>query len=97
MIRKNSLPLAFAYFLCVSSNLEAQSQVGILEIDEVATNAIFSATTDTDFLTEWVAVLPEHDTIPSPRDVLGYTIGTVSYTHLRAHETPEHRVWRLGL
>ena len=76
MIRKNSLPLAFAYFLCVSSNLEAQSQVGILEIDEVATNAIFSATTDTDFLTEWVAVLPEHDTIPSPRDVLGYTIGT---------------------
>ena len=23
----------------------------------------------------------------------GYTIEAVSYTHLRAHETPEHRVW----
>ena len=76
MIRKNSLPLAFAYFLCISSKLAAQSQVGTQEIDEVATNAIFSATTDTDFLTEWVAILPEHDSIPSPRDVLGYTIGT---------------------
>ena len=76
MIRKNSLPLAFAYFFCISSKLAAQSQVGTLEIDEVATNAIFSATTDNDFLTEWVAILPEHDSIPSPRDVLGYTIGT---------------------
>ena len=75
MIIKNSLPLAFAYFLCLSSKLVAQSQVGTLEIDEIASNAIFSATTDTDFLTEWVAVLPQHDTIPSPRDILGYTIG----------------------
>eukprot|EP00658_Telonema_sp_P-2_P069359 TRINITY_DN58538_c0_g1_i1.p1 TRINITY_DN58538_c0_g1~~TRINITY_DN58538_c0_g1_i1.p1 ORF type:complete len:132 (-),score=39.02 TRINITY_DN58538_c0_g1_i1:82-477(-) len=33
-----------------------------------------------------------------PRNVwLGYTTGTVSYTHLRAHETPEHLVCRLLL
>lgn len=45
-------------------------------IDEVATQAIIDATTDEQYLTEWVNSLPEHPTVPSPRDVLGYTIGT---------------------
>jgi hypothetical protein len=44
--------------------------------DQEATDTIQSATTDERFLTDWVATLPEHDSVPSPREVLGYTIGT---------------------
>ncbi len=54
----------------------AQDRIGDLVIDSVATDLIREATTDEDFLTRWVDVLPEHPTVPSPRDVLGYTIGT---------------------
>ena len=45
-------------------------------IDTQATETIRSATTDERFLTDWVAILPENTTVPSPRDVLGYTVGT---------------------
>ena len=45
-------------------------------VDTVAGDVIRSATTEPRFLTDWVATLPEHDTVPSPREVLGYTIGT---------------------
>ena len=31
------------------------------------------------------------------KDLSGLRVGTVSYTHLRAHETPEHLVCRLLL
>ena len=53
----------------------AQSTVGTLNIDQLATDSILASTTDTDFLTRWVGVLPNHPTVPSPREVLGYTIG----------------------
>ena len=45
-------------------------------VDTTATEAIQSATTDPAYLTDWVSELPDHPTIPSPRDVLGYTVGT---------------------
>lgn len=52
-------------------------------IDQEATETIQSATTDTRFLTDWVATLPDNDSVPSPRDVLGYTVGTPGeLTHL---------------
>ncbi|HEX9641522.1 MAG TPA: M14 family zinc carboxypeptidase [Candidatus Krumholzibacteria bacterium] len=51
--------------------------------DDIATAAILEATTDERFLTEWVRTLPDHPTIPSPRDFLGYTVGTPSQlTHV---------------
>lgn len=72
-------PLKLIAFLLTAfgfSSSFSQPTLGDLVIDEVATNAILEATTDPDFLTEWVAMLPEHDSVPSPRDVLGYTVGT---------------------
>ena len=45
-------------------------------LDIQAGEAIRSATTDDRFLTDWVASLPEDDQVPSPRDILGYTVGT---------------------
>tara|TARA_B100000959_G_scaffold274284_1_gene325963 strand:- start:38617 stop:41421 length:2805 start_codon:yes stop_codon:yes gene_type:complete len=54
----------------------SQDRLGELAIDQVATDAIRAATTDEDYLTRWVDSLPEHPSVPSPRDVLGYTIGT---------------------
>ncbi|MDA1372611.1 MAG: M14 family zinc carboxypeptidase [Proteobacteria bacterium] len=54
----------------------AQDRLGELVIDQQATQAIRAATTNEDYLTRWVDALPEHPTVPSPRDVLGYTIGT---------------------
>lgn len=63
----------FGLFFCHSGM--AQSTVGTLNIDQLATDSILASTTDTDFLTRWVGVLPNHPTVPSPREVLGYTIG----------------------
>ncbi len=48
---------------------------GATSIDEVASETIRTETTDPSYLNDWVAELPEHPTIPSPRDVLGYTVG----------------------
>ncbi len=62
--------------LLLPSLVLAQTRVGDLPIDEVATRSIREATTSEDFLSPWVEVLPEHATVPSPRDVLGYTVGT---------------------
>ena len=62
--------------LCIASPLTAQTTIGDLPMDQTATDAILAATTSRDFLTEWIDVLPEHPTVPSPRDVIGYTIGT---------------------
>ena len=62
--------------LSFSAGLFAQDRVGELLLDRIATDSILESTTDTDFLTEWVDVLPDHPTVPSPREVLGYTIGT---------------------
>ncbi len=66
--------------LCLASLVGAlaiaQDRLGELAIDQQATQAIRAATTDEDYLTRWVDALPEHPTVPSPRDVLGYTLGT---------------------
>jgi hypothetical protein len=43
--------------------------------DEISTAAIREATTDEEYLTPWVEELPDHPTVPGPRDFLGYTIG----------------------
>ncbi len=53
-----------------SSNLYAEGN------DEIAGKLIREATTSDEFITDWVKTLPEDDKVPSPRDVLGYTIGT---------------------
>lgn len=45
-------------------------------VDEVATAVIEAETTDPKFLNDWVRTLPEHESVPSPRDVIGYTPGT---------------------
>ena len=66
----------FIICLCIANPLTAQITIGDLPMDQTATDAILAATTSGDFLTEWVDVLPEHPTVPSPRDVIGYTIGT---------------------
>lgn len=44
-------------------------------VDGTATQAIAAETTDPRFTNDWVATLPEHPSVPSPRDVLGYTVG----------------------
>jgi len=77
-----------------------QDTVGDLAIDQTATDLILEATTSEDFLTRWVNVLPEHPTVPSPRDVLGYTVGTPGeltqveeiYRYFRALENASDRV-----
>ncbi len=50
--------------------------LGELPVDEISTKAIRDAVTDAKYNTVWVDRIPDHDTIPSPRDYLGYTIGT---------------------
>ena len=64
--------LFLAFFIALSS----QGILAAQTVDSKATELIHSATTEERFLTDWVATLPDHDTIPSPRDVLGYTVGT---------------------
>ncbi|PCJ27078.1 MAG: peptidase [SAR86 cluster bacterium] len=67
---------ALCLLLLGSAAIKAQDTVGTLQIDTIATDSILRSTTDQNFLTRWVDVLPDHPTVPSPRDVLGYTIGT---------------------
>ncbi len=51
-------------------------------VDVVSTRAIREATTDPSFLTPWVDYVPQSETVPSPRDVLGYAVGTPGHlTH----------------
>ncbi|HIG43337.1 MAG: M14 family zinc carboxypeptidase [bacterium] len=54
----------------------AAEMVGTLNVDAVATRTIAESVTDPKYQTRWVERLPEHPTIPSPRDYLGYVIGT---------------------
>lgn len=49
--------------------------LGGLAVDQVSTAAIAEATTDEKYLTPWVAQLPDHPGIPSPRDYLGRIAG----------------------
>jgi hypothetical protein len=75
-MRRTLLVVVPTVLLLIQSTASGQDRLGALVVDAVATEAILAATTDPDFLTPWVAALPEHPTVPSPRDVLGYTIGT---------------------
>lgn len=43
--------------------------------DEISTAAIKAATTDENYLTPWVSSIPDHPTVQSPRDFLGYIAG----------------------
>ena len=45
-------------------------------VDETSTHDIHEYTTDARYLTPMVSYVPEHPDVPSPRDVLGYTVGT---------------------
>ena len=65
--------LTFALLFIQVSTAE---QLGDLPVDQTSTQAIKAATTDPMFLTDWVSKIPDHSTIPSPRDFLGYVIGT---------------------
>ncbi len=56
--------------------VNTQQTINANQIDEVATKTIQDETTDPRFINDWVAQLPEHPTVPSPRDFLGYTIGS---------------------
>jgi len=51
------------------------TNINLPEIDVTATETIKTQTTDPRFMNEWVQQLPEHASVPSPRDVLGYTVG----------------------
>lgn len=62
--------------IVTAAGLAEADDIGGRPVDQVATDAILAATTEERFLTPWVSSLPEHPDIPSPRDVLGYTIGT---------------------
>ena len=55
---------------------EAESRRGPDALDVESTRLIAEYTTDPQFLTEWVDHVPESATVPSPRDYLGYVIGT---------------------
>ena len=75
-MNKMQLGLLFYFTVVLSSTAHSQGSLGELAIDQTATETIRAATTNEAYLTRWVDSLPEHPTIPSPRDVLGYTIGT---------------------
>lgn len=62
--------------LLVASVASAAEMLGELPVDEISTKAIQEAVTDAKYNTIWVDRIPQHDTIPSPRDYLGYAIGT---------------------
>ncbi len=80
--------------------------VGSFPADTLAATAITEATTDSAYLSPWVSVLPDHPTVPGPRDFLGYTIGTPGeltpvnriHGYFRALEaaSPRVRVFVLG-
>ncbi|NNE66345.1 MAG: peptidase [Pyrinomonadaceae bacterium] len=55
---------------------EIPSTLGGLPVDRTSSEAIREFTTEERFLTPLVSALPDHPTIPSPRDHLGYIAGT---------------------
>jgi len=68
---------------CIGAGLPLAAQedalpdtVGGLLVDKVSSEAIVAATTEKRFLNDWVSVIPDHPTIPSPRDFLGHIAGS---------------------
>ena len=46
------------------------------QVDEIGTGDIHKYTTDPKYITPIVSYIPEHPSVPSPRDILGYIAGT---------------------
>jgi len=67
--------LSFSGFGIAADN-ELPETVGGLPVDTVSSLAIREATTAKKFLNDWVSVIPDHPTIPSPRDFLGHIAGS---------------------
>ena len=72
--------LAAGVLTCLVTNGLAKveprgNELGGLAVDRVSTDAILKATTETRFLSPLVSAIPDHPTIPSPRDYLGYIAG----------------------
>ena len=45
------------------------------QMDETGTADIHKFTTDPKYITPMVSYIPEHPTVPSPRDILGHIVG----------------------
>jgi len=71
-----SLKVYLLTFLLPCVQVSGAEMLGDLPVDEVAGKTIAESVTDAKYLNQWVDRLPEHPLIPSPRDYLGYTIGT---------------------
>ena len=62
--------------MLTAADTDLPTTVGGLPVDKVSSEAIRAATTEKRFLNDWVSVIPDHPTIPSPRDFLGYIAGS---------------------
>ena len=66
--------------LCSQASAEPPTEIetrrGLDLIDVESTRLLRQYTTDISFLTRWVDHIPASDTVPSPRDFLGYVVGT---------------------
>jgi len=49
------------------------------QVDETSTADIHKFTTDPKYITPIVSYIPDHETVPSPRDVLGHIVGADDY------------------
>ena len=49
------------------------------QVDETGTADIHKFTTDPKYITPIVSYIPDHETVPSPRDVLGHIVGADDY------------------
>jgi hypothetical protein len=49
--------------------------LGGLPVDKISSAAIRAATTSIKYMNPWVSAIPDHPTIPSPRDFLGHIAG----------------------
>jgi len=100
--------IALALLACASSARQSDVEEvrGPDRIDVESTRLLREYTTDPAFLTEWVDHVPESDTVPSPRDVLGYVVGTpgrltqpddiVAYFRALAGASERVRIFSIG-
>ncbi len=75
-------------------------------VDEVSTREIHRFTTEPRYITPLVSYVPEDSIVPSPRDVLGYTVGTegiltrpddeIRYFTALAEASPNVRLLEMG-
>ncbi len=103
---KNVLPTAIKKVLFIGAWLAISSNLSAQDIDAVASKAIQQATTSDEYITDWVRTLPEDPNVSSPRDVLGYTIGTPeklthvdeihNYFKTLAKQSPRVKLFSLG-